>query len=578
MKTKKILITIIVLILSLSTVLLVSCNTNKTADDVDIPDGEIVVPDSSGMFTDKDKDASYTEDEISATITVSGSIVTCDSSSVSVSNGTATITKSGYYVVSGNGENVSIIVDCTTDSDKVHLVLSNLKIINSSFAPIYVKNADKTFIILEDDNSLAVTGDFVQIDDNTVDGVIFAKDNVTIQGDGSLSIESSKHGIVNKDDLKITGGVISVTAKSHGLQANDSVRIAGATVTVVSGKDGVHVENSDDTSKGYFYLESGTLTITSGYDGIDASSTVQITGGTLNVVSGGGSGSSVYSDTSTKGIKAASDISIKDGIITVDSSDDSVHSNDSIEIAGGTLDLTSGDDGVHADKYLLVAGGKITVNESYEGLEAQNVVIKDGEITINASDDGINAAGGDGSSINGRPEQNNFDTSVSSAIAISGGKIYVNAYGDGIDSNGNIMVTGGVTIVEGPVSNGDGALDYDGTATITGGTFVAIGSNGMAMNFASAEQGSILISCNLQSVGSEIKLTDSDGNVLFSMTATKTYSSVLVSTPNLAKGKTYTLSCGFYSGNITLSSLIYGSGSGMGGGGGGRPGGGGFRP
>lgn len=576
MKTKKVFISITAIILFLSLVLLVACNSDQNGSSSSGAQ-EIIVPDSGTMFTDKDKDVTYSETDITANITVSGNNISSDSSAVNVSDGKATISKTGYYVISGTGKNVSIIVDCALELQKIHLVLSDLTIINSSFAPIYVKNAEKTFILLEGNNSLSVTDDFEQIDENNVDGVIFAKDNVTVQGSGSLTIKSSKHGIVNKDDLKITGGTINVTASSDGLQANDSVRIAEAKVTVNAQKDGVHVENTVDATKGYFYLESGTVDITSEHDGIDASSTVQITGGTLTVNAGGGNNGYFSKELSTKGIKATSDILVTDGTITVDSSDDAVHSNDSIEIDGGNFDLTSGDDGIHADKYLLIKGGTIKVNESYEGLEAQNIEIEGGNISVKASDDGINSAGGDGSSINGRPGQNNFNSSVNSSITIKGGNIYVNAYGDGIDSNGNITVTGGVTVVEGPVSNGDGPLDYDGTATITGGMFVAIGSQGMSMNFSSAEQGSILVGCNSQSVGTDIVLKDSDGNVIFSMTSTKKYSSILISTPDLAKGKTYSLSAGTYSANITLSSLIYGAGSSMPSGGGGRPGGG-FRP
>lgn len=134
-----------------------------------------------------------------------------------------------------------------------------------------------------------------------------------------------------------------------------------------------------------------------------------------------------------------------------------------------------------------------------------------------------------------------------------------------MDSNGNVTVSGGTTIVEGPTSDGDGALDYDGTATITGGTFVAIGSLGMAMNFSSATQGSALLSVGSQSAGAAITLTDSDGKTLFSMTSTKACASVLISLPDMVKDGSYTLKVGSSSQTFTLSSLVYGSSSGTGG-------------
>ena len=199
-------------------------------------------------------------------------------------------------------------------TEKVRLVLSGASIVNDDFAAIYIKSADKTFIVLEGENSLAVTGSFAAIDYNKVDGVIFAKDNVVLQGEGSLTITSSKHGIVGKDDVKITGGTISVTAANHGIEANDSVRVASASLTIVSNKNGIHVENIYDATKGYFYMESGSLKITSGYEGIDASGAVEITGGTTDITSGDGSGKTLSSsDVSTKGVKSSADILISGG-------------------------------------------------------------------------------------------------------------------------------------------------------------------------------------------------------------------------------------------------------------------------
>lgn len=545
-------------------------STGTTAGSVS---SEISVPDASEMFTTADKEPSY--DESSATaITLSGSTATASSSSVSVSDGLITISSAGTYTVEGSATDQTIVID--NKNAKVRLVLSDVSITNGSFAAVYVKNADKVFIILEGENVLSVTGAFVAIDDNSVDGAIFAKDDITIQGDGSLSVNSSKHGIVGKDDVKITGGDITVVASSHGIQANDSVRIADATLNITSGKDGVHAENADDAAKGYVYFESGYANISADCDGIDASSTVQITGGEINVTAGGGSGKSVSSSVSTKGVKAENDVLITNGAkVTVNSSDDCIHSNDCIEISGGTLNLSSGDDGVHADNSLMISGGTVAVTKSYEGLEAQNVNVSGGSITVQASDDGINAGGGnDGSSIAVRPGQNSFNTNSNCFITISGGDIYVNASGDGIDSNGSLTVSGGNIVVEGPTNSADGALDYDGTGTVTGGTIIAIGASGMAMNFSSATQGSVLFSVTSQNTsqkaGTSIALSDGDRNAVISLTSTKAYSSVLISSPELVKGGSYTLQAGTFSKTFTLSTLVYGSGSGIGGGTGGH--------
>ncbi|MGN1097119.1 MAG: carbohydrate-binding domain-containing protein, partial [Christensenellales bacterium] len=490
---------LIVVLAVIATAAFCGCNYDKlSGNELSQSYSDVTYPVAGDMFTDSDVNATYDISE-AHTVTLSGNSAITDSSAVTISDKIIKINSSGTYKFSGDGTNQTIAVDA--DGEKVKLVLSDVTIVNDDFATLYIKSADKVFVILEGENSLSVTGDFVAIDENSVDGTIFAKSDVVLQGGGSLTVNSSKHGIVGKDDVKITGGNITVNAPSKGIDANDSVRLTNVDLNITSGKDGVHVENTDDAEKGYIYIESGSVTIVSGCDGMDASSTVQIAGGELNVTSGGGSSCYVSSDVSAKGVKAKSGLKISGGIIGVSSADDCIHCNGELEICGGELTLSSGDDGIHADSSLTVSGGEISVLKSYEGLEAQNVTISGGIVSIKASDDGINAAGGnDGSSIGGRPGQNSFNTASDASIVISGGNVYVNAVGDGIDSNGSVSVSGGTVVVEGPTNNGNGAFDYDGTATISGGVFVAIGSSGMAMNFSSATQGSILLNISSQNV------------------------------------------------------------------------------
>ena len=149
-------------------------------------------------------------------------------------------------------------------------------------------------------------------------------------------------------------------------------------------------------------------------------------------------------------------------------------------------------------------------------------------------------------------------------VTVSGGTIRIDASGDGIDSNGDLNVSGGEIYVSGPTSDGDSALDYDGAATITGGTVIAAGYSGMAQNFGTdSTQGSILLTC--QSTSTEaIRVTDASGSVLAEFTPAKAYNCVIVSTPALKQGSTYTVTMGGESTDVTLDSLIYGSGGNMG--------------
>ena len=236
---------------------------------------------------DTETDASKSE-ETRADESVTNETETA-SSGVSISGNIITITKEGTYVLSGALSEGQIVVDA--DSAKVQLVLDNADITCASSAAIYVKNADKTFITLAEgsENILMNTAEYEAIDDNNIDAVVFSKDDLTLNGKGTLTINSEYgHGIVSKDDLKLVGGTCNITAKTHALSGKDSVRIAAGTYNLTSGKDGIHSENADDDEKGFVYIASGDFTIESTGDGIDASYVVQIDDGDFDITAGDG--------------------------------------------------------------------------------------------------------------------------------------------------------------------------------------------------------------------------------------------------------------------------------------------------
>lgn len=475
------------------------------------------------QFTDRDLQTSYDE-AASTKITLSDGASTVSGSGVSVQGDTVTISKEGVYVIAGTLSNGQIVVDAAK-TDKPQLVLDGVKISNASSAPIYIKQADKVVITLAEgsENSMSTDGTFVTTDENNVDAVIFSKDDLTLNGSGVLALQTQYgNGVTSKDDLVITGGTYQITTSNHGIEGKDSVRIDSGSFVINSAKDGIHSENADDTSLGYLYIAGGTFHITAQSDGMDASGDVNIT--------------------------------------------------------GGTFELSTGDDGIHASANTQITGGTINILTSYEGIEGQSIDISGGTINLNATDDGLNAAGGnDQSAMGGRPGQNSFAADENCYIKISGGTIYINADGDGVDSNGNLTVTGGETYVSGPTNSGNGALDYNGTADVSGGIFVATGASGMAQNFGdTSTQGAILVNVAAKQ-SAEVVLADETGEVLFRYTPQKEYSSVLISTPEIKTGGTYTLTMGSETQTLTMASLIYGTGEGMGGskmGGGQRPEGG----
>ena len=537
---------------------------------------------SADMFTERDLAGTY-EESGAVYVTLSDDGITGETDGVVIDGQTVTITEEGTYIFSGTLSEGQIVVDA--DDAKVQIVLDNVDITCATNAAVYVKSADKVFVTLAEgsQNTLRNTDEYVAIDDNNIDAVIFSKSDLTLNGTGSLTIVSAEgHGIVSKDDLKITGGTYDITAAGHALSGKDSVRIADGTFVLTAGKDGIHSENEDNEEKGYIYIADGDFTITSDGDGMDASNIVQIEDGTFDITAGGGAANSLKthesdmpggpgggmpqngerpdgedmpemgekpdganmpemgekpdganmpqdtttdeSGTSTKGIKADGDMYLKGGTYQIDSADDSIHSNANITIADGTYTLATGDDGVHADDALIVNGGTITVTESYEGLEGLTVTINDGTIDITASDDGINAAG--------------------EKMELNGGYIHILAGGDGMDSNGDLTINGGEIYIDGPSDNGNSAIDYGdrSSAYVNGGTLVAIGSSGMAEGMSdSSKQEVLMVKLGEQMEAGDVELTDNEGNVIVSYTALKSYDCVIISTAEVESGATYTL-------------------------------------
>ena len=549
-----------------------------------------IAKEESDLFTDRDYDDSYDESG-SVHITLSGDSASSDSDAVRISGTTVRITEEATYVISGTLDDGMLVVDAS-DTAKVQLVFDGVQISSGTSAALYVLEADKVFLTLAEgtENALSNGGEFVAVDDNNIDGALFSKQDLTVNGAGSLTVTSpAGHGIVCKDDLVITGGVYIVYAAGHGIDVNDSIRIADAKLTVDAGKDGIHAENNDDSTLGYVYISDGTLKLEAEGDGISAGSTMQIEGGSFDILSGGGSenGTQSSSDswggfmggrpgtgspttaadsedsTSMKGLKAGSGLLVRGGTFTIDAADDSVHSNADITVEGGSFTAATGDDGFHADETLTITDGSIRITESYEGLEGLHVIISGGDIELSATDDGINAAGGVDSSGTGGRGGDTFgsrgqmggmmSSSSNGSIVISGGSVSITAYGDGIDANGSLAVSGGYITVCGPTQGDTSTLDYDTTAVITGGTFIGTGASGMAQSFSEKGQGVVAVSVGNQSAGTFITLTDSDGNVLLTCEPALSFAVIILSSADVVSGQTYTVTVGSLSGECTAS-------------------------
>lgn len=436
------------------------------------------------MFTDRDLDVGYEESD-SVKISLSDDSTTVSSGSsdnsstddtvdgVTVDGNVITITSGGTYIISGTLTEGQLVVDA--DDEKVQLVLDNADITCATSAAIYVKSAGKTFITLAEgsENILMNTAEFEAIDDNNIDAVIFSKDDLALNGSGTLTINSENgHGIVSKDDLKITGGTYNITAASHALSGKDSVRIAAGTFNLVSGKDGIHSENADDSSKGYVYIAGGEFTIDSTGDGIDASNIVQIDGGTFDITAGGGVENSTKTHEDNMmggrgGGKGPQMGEAPDGNAPSEKpsgeapqgdpgNNSSDNSNSDRETppekpdsntnqAAGTeqseSDTSDSDSastkGIKADGRLYINGGTFTINSADDSVHSNSAVtINDGTYTLTTGDDGVHS--GEAVEINGGTItiSESYEGLEGLTVTINDGDIDITSSDDGINAAG----------------------------------------------------------------------------------------------------------------------------------------------
>ncbi len=470
-------------------------------------------------------------------------------------------------------------------------------------------------LTVEGNYDMAIHGkDFVYFDSDGTYDILSAgdgvkgKDRVSISDDVTLTITAGEDGIqsTNKKDASlgdvyIDGGTISITAGKHGINTETALNVLGGTLTIDAQDDGLHA--GTDIQFGSSSFDAPTVTITAQCDGVQAGNALSVFEATLDITTGGGAAnapehveefgfpgwfdtqedSSEEASSSAKGLKSDGDMAIDGGTITLDCMDDGLHCGGALTISDGAdLTIASGDDGVHSDDTLLISGGSIHITQSYEGLEAVFITISGGDISLVASDDGLNAAGGSSADTDfefmGPGQEGTSETleEASYYILITGGTLNVDAGGDGLDSNGAFFMEDGTVIVSGPEDSMNGALDYTTTGQITGGTLIACGASGMAQNFdSSSTQCSLLYNFDETfEGGTTVTLTDANGKTLFTSEMSKSFNSVVISTPDMQVEETYTLTCGDTSVEAELADTVTAIGStGFGGEPGGGPGG-----
>lgn len=534
-----------------------------------VADGDREGTSDSEYFTANDIYSSWSN-ETASHITMKGTDGSVSGSGAYFLEGNLYIVQSGYYVITGELEDGSIVVDASSKS-RIWIMLNGVTVTASDNAAFRIDQAKKVFLTLAEGTKNTFSDGKEMSEEALADGTnacVYVHDNLTINGSGQLTINGNyKNGITAKDNLVIAGGDIVVNAVGDGIRVNEKLKIRDTVLDVAAEDDGLVLQNNstDNDNNGYIYIMSGNISIVS--------------------------------------------------------KDDAVNSTEDVIIDGGTIAIAAADDGIHSETNVFINDGIIKINECYEGIEALSITMTGGDVIIYPSDDGFNANGGsgdafgmggtggftgqggpgqgfgdntsdsentdesnrptlpdrnessDGSDMPAMPDRNdsteetdNSSSALDSAITISGGKLtIVNTKGrdcDGLDSNGNIYISGGDIRISLPGSGTNAAIDYGsesgGVCVITGGTVVACGGSEMIESFdETSTQCSILyILESAAKAGSKLTLSDSSGNVLLEYDVPNNFTSVNISCPEMKTGETYSISTGDTVEEITQESTV----------------------
>lgn len=497
-------------------------------DYIEIQDGTITIPSSS-------KDGIHSNDYFKMTggtlsVTATGDGVECESGYILISGGKLTANNATEDVkglvcdstltISGGTINLNISGNQSKGiKSSQNMVLSGgtITIANSGAAVLTSSGSgyDPSYATaIKCDSTITIIGANIDITSTGAGGKGISSDKNINMSSGTLKIKSSGSGTTYKN----TSGTTDSYSAACLSAANISI-VGGNVTTSSSGNGGKGFKADTAVTIGDFN-NSPTISIT--------------TTGAKFLVSSSGSGMNAQTDyCHPKTI-------VSDGSVTV---------------TNGNITISSSDDGIHAEKLYTQNGGNVIINNSYEGVESYNITLNDGNLTLTASNDGINATAG---TVSGGTESND-----GSYLYVKGGTLVTTCTnGDAIDSNGNIEISGGVTIANGPSSGVEEAADFNGTFNMKGGFFIGAGSNSnmtKSMSTSSTQPNMYISSSALVSSGTFFHIQDSGGKDLLSFKPQNGGYKFLFSSTALIKGSSYSIyTGGSYSGGNSTNGLYTG--------------------
>ena len=400
--------------------------------------------------------------------------------------------------------------------------------------------------------------------------------HITIEN-AAINIEAACDGIQAAKDLSVGSGTITITTNGgagevktqqgarpgfnsnqssteesrKGLKAGSNLSITGGTVTVDSCDDAIH-------SNGDVFIKNGTLDIKAGDDGIHADSALSVSGGSITI------------SQSYEGFEAIA-VDISGGVIDITSSDDGINAaggNDGSGFGGfdGNMDFGGrqgpggrgnfqpgqqpGDmpsdfqpsnlpsDFQPGDMPSDFQPGDMPSDFQPGDMPSDFQPGQQSGNTPPAQPSGSNNE-------NTQSEQSSGST-LSTAVNISGGTLYINSQGDGLDSNSALNISGGTIVINGTTQGGNGIIDHDGSCAVTGGLLIGTGTSDMLEmpGETSTQKTAVFLFDQTQQAGTLVYVSDSKGNILAAIAPEKTFSCVILSSPDLKEGETYTVFTG----------------------------------
>lgn len=426
------------------------------------------------------------------TITFQNSTVSTTSSKVVITGTTATITDGGYYTVSGNSDNGRLIVDAKDEIVKIRL--AGLTLSNDTTSPFFIKDAEKTIVFLKSGTTNTFSDGASYTHTGDPNATIFSKDYIGFTGDGNLVVNANFNDAISTDDM--------------------------------------------------LYIDNGNFTVRSLDDGIRGKDSVVVNNGNINIICS--TGHALKSDNELKADKGY--LNIKGGTLNLSSIDgDGINTTKRLIIEGGTITAQStNSQALRSDSVVLISGGSTTVNASKKGIESPYITISGGTTTINSNKAGVNATYGlGGSQIDG------------SILNISNGILYVNSVsGTGLDSSGDIKMSGGTVVVQGPSDLSKEGIKYNGIFTITSGFLIASGPQStISVKAPSASSVQNTVRITSTTIGTNlIAIQDASGNTIAAFKPTRSAYGLLLSSPELKTGTNYSIfKGGTYAGGTTVN-------------------------